>query len=315
MHYLVTGGAGFIGSHLVDSLVADGHKVTVLDDLSTGKKGNLQESELIDLQIGDCGDERLLSNIIPHVDGVYHLAAVASVQLSREDWQGTHKINLSTTIAILDHIAKDGRQIPFVYASSAAAFGDPDASLLPLREDAPLAPLTPYGADKAGCELHARAASAMHYIPTLGFRFFNVYGPRQDPSSPYSGVISIFADRLSKGLPITFFGDGHQTRDFIYISDIVSRITIGMQQLHAGTSLPLVLHGCTGIATSVRKLANTLASLLEIQPEIHEAPAREGDIVHSYGDPAPCRQHLDIPSDTPLREGLEQLIQSQEQDA
>ncbi len=309
-HYLVTGGAGFIGSHLTDALLAAGHRVTVIDDLSTGKLSNLPENnDSLEVVIGDCGYSSLIERTIAKVDGVFHLAAVASVQKSKEEWCETHRVNQSGTVALLDAIAKDGRKLPFVYASSAAVFGDPDASLMPLSEDTPLAPLTPYGADKAGCELHANAARAMHAIPTMGFRFFNVYGPRQDPSSPYSGVISIFADKLANNAPITIFGDGQQTRDFIHVSSIVSYLTNGMSLLESqACEAPRLLHACTGKATSITELAETMASILGCEATIHHAPARDGDIQHSLGNNTQLTGTFPDITYLSLKEGLSQLL-------
>ena len=192
--YLITGGCGFIGSHLAEDLLAQGHSVRVIDNLSTGKISNLPASRVptdCELVIGDITDKARLEQCFDGVDYCFHLAAIASVQLSNEDWAGTHQVNLTGSINVFD--AARMRQVPVVYASSAAVYGDNAES--PLTESAVLRPLTAYGADKLGSELHARVASFVHSVPTTGLRFFNVYGPRQDSSSPYSGVISIFAEK------------------------------------------------------------------------------------------------------------------------
>ena len=219
--YLVTGGCGFIGSHLVEDLLNRGHRVRILDDLSTGKRSNLPAgapSRQCELITGDVIDRELVERCFEGVDHCFHLAAVASVQRSNEDWSGTHRINLTGAINIFD--AARRQRVPVVYASSAAVYGDNADT--PLQESAQLRPLTAYGADKLGCELHARVASLVHSVPTTGLRFFNVYGPRQCASSPYSGVISIFADRLTRAEPLVVFGDGEQTRDFIFVKDVVA---------------------------------------------------------------------------------------------
>ena len=200
--FLVTGGCGFIGSHLVDRLLAEGAQVVVLDDLSTGRKENLAPgAELI---IGDIRDRNSVRDAMTGVDGCFHLAAIASVEKAREAWSDTHAVNLAGTVTIFDaarHASSKG-PVPVVYASSAAVYGNPgDDWKGRISEEAPTVPLSAYGADKLGCELHGRVAWTVHGVPTVGFRFFNVYGPRQDPASPYSGVISIFANRVAKRRP------------------------------------------------------------------------------------------------------------------
>ena len=204
--FLVTGGCGFIGSHLVDSLLADGHQVVVLDDLSSGDPRRLDPRTR--LVVGDAADPAAIARAFGDVDGCFHLAAIASIARSNEDWLGTHRANQTATICVLS-AARGGRArppVPVVYASSAAVYGDPATE--PIAENAWPRPLTAYGADKLGSELHAEVAWAVYRVPTTRLRFFNIYGPRQDPASPYSGVISIFADRLRRGLPIDIHGDG-----------------------------------------------------------------------------------------------------------
>ena len=215
--YLVTGGAGFIGSHLCDALVRDGHAVRVLDDLSTGRRANLPLG--VELIEGDVADPAAVRAAVAGVDGCFHLAAIASVARGVEDWLGTHRANLTGTITLFDEVRRQPRPVPVVYASSAAVYGD--CADLPITEAATKRPLSAYGADKYACELHAVVASHVHHVPTVGLRFFNVYGPRQDPRSPYSGVISIFCERVRRGVAIDIFGNGGQTRDFITVADVV----------------------------------------------------------------------------------------------
>src|SRR5690348_8458986 len=186
--WLVIGGAGFIGSHLCDALLARGDSVRVLDDLSTGRLANLPPG--VRFIQGDVADPACVSAAMAGVDGCFHLAAIASVEKGVTDWLGTHRANLTGTITVLDAIRRQGSRIPVVYASSAAVYGD--AAAMPITEATPCRPLSAYGADKFGGELHAAVGTQVHGIPTAGLRFFNVYGPRQDPKSPYSGVISIF---------------------------------------------------------------------------------------------------------------------------
>ncbi|MDG4603143.1 MAG: NAD-dependent epimerase/dehydratase family protein [Defluviicoccus sp.] len=303
-HYLVTGGLGFIGSHLVDALQAEGHGVRVLDNLSTGKAENVAPStEIIK---GDVADGAAVAAAMAGMDGCFHLAAVASVAASVADWVGTHRTNLTGAITVFDaakRVRADGRPIPVVYASSAAVYGDNPA--LPLSEQAATRPLTAYGADKLGCEQHARVALHVHGIPTVGLRFFNVYGPRQDPSSPYSGVISIFADRLGQGLPIEIFGDGEQTRDFVYVGDVVTFLLRAMMRESAAGA---VVNVCTGRATSINELARTIAHVLGSEPKIIHRPARTGDIRASLGDPAQALRLLGHAASTSLADGLAQTM-------
>jgi UDP-glucose 4-epimerase len=241
--FVVTGGCGFIGSHLIERLVAEGHQVSVVDDLSTGKRENLPEG--VKLFVGDVADRRLMAEAMAGAEGCFHLAAVASVQKGNEDWLGTHRSNLTGAITVFD-VARECGKIPVVYASSAAVYGDNQA--LPLTETAATAPLSAYGADKLGCELHGRVATLIHGVPTTGFRFFNVFGPRQDPSSPYSGVISIFANRLLKDEPLTVFGDGKQSRDFVFVSDVVDHL---MAAMASPSPTARVFNVCTGRATTL----------------------------------------------------------------
>lgn len=293
--YLVTGGCGFIGGHLLHDLLAAGHKVRVLDDLSTGRAENLPTG--VELIIGDVADAALTQRAMQGMDGCFHLAAVASVQRSVEAWVDTHRTNLTGTICVFD--AARARRVPVIYASSAAVYGNQDT--FPIPETAPLRPLTAYGADKLGSELHARVAGAVHGIPSMGFRFFNVYGPGQDPRSPYSGVISIFIDRLNRGDAIDLYGDGYQTRDFVYVGDVVRHLIAGMAQ--ASVEAP-VFNVCTGRATSIRQLATILKDIAASDSEIRLQPARPGDIRSSLGNPVAAIHRLGVMATTPIETGL-----------
>lgn len=301
--YLVTGGCGFIGSHLCDRLVADGHAVVVLDDLSTGKTENLPSgAEMIK---GDVTDQLLVQRVMAEVDGCFHLAAIASVQRSLEDWVATHRVNQTGTVIVLDAArhGRAGQPVPVVYASTAAVYGQ--CADLPLAETSRPRPLSAYGVDKLACEMHAAIACTIHKVPTLGARFFNVFGPRQSPFSPYSGVISIFAERLLSGHPITIFGDGRQTRDFVYVGDVVNHLVKAMA---TADDKPRVINVCTGIPTPILDLAHTLAEILGCRPDIHFAPARHGDIRASLGNPDQCRKTLGLTAGTPLVVGLRHTL-------
>ncbi|CAD5962071.1 Putative UDP-glucose 4-epimerase [Planktothrix tepida] len=301
---LVTGGCGFIGSHLVDVLIDQGYQVIVLDDLSTGREYNLNDqAELI---VGNITNSTLVNSIIKETDACFHLAAIASTQSSNQDWVGTHQVNLTGTINIFNVARRTGkRPIPVIYASSAAVYGNTEENLI--DESYPKQPLTAYGADKLGCELHAKVAGNIDGVPTCGLRFFNVYGPRQDPSSPYSGVISIFANRILSNQSITIFGDGNQTRDFIFVSDVVRYLIAALNQ--ATTEAP-VFNVCTGERISIHELAQTAMNVAEqVVPILHQDP-REGDIRYSIGNPKAAKDNFNITANITLQEGLSQLFKS-----
>ena len=199
--------------------------------------------------------------------------------------------------------ARAAGRIPVVYASSAAIYGDQGEGAVP--EGAPPQPQTAYGADKLGCELHARVAGTVHGVATTGFRFFNVYGPRQDPSSPYSGVISIFFNRIGAGQGITVFGDGGQTRDFIFVADVVKALILGME--HA-TVDAAVFNVCTGRTTSLLELAETIGRVFEVDPAIRFEAPRTGDIRASLGNPGRARKTLGFEARTTLENGLRTMV-------
>jgi UDP-glucose 4-epimerase len=295
--YVVTGGAGFIGSHLADALIRAGHLVRVIDDLSTGRRANLApEATLIE---ADICDRAALERALDGASGVFHLAAIASVARGNEDWVGTHRVNLTGSITVLDCCR--AARLPMVYASSAATYGDIGDAVA--EETLRCAPQTAYGADKFASELHAAVGWGVHGVPSFGLRFFNVYGPRQDPRSPYSGVISIFADRIAQGAGITINGDGAQTRDFIYVADVVAHLMAAMAKLAANPGA-FVCNVCTGRETPVRGLADILGQLCGRIPAISHGPARPGDIRRSVGDPLHAISLLGVRATTPLDVGL-----------
>jgi UDP-glucose 4-epimerase len=306
--FLVTGGCGFIGSHLCEALTGLGHHVRVVDDLSTGKRENLFGRE--SLIVGDIADPDLMREAVAGIDGCFHLAAIASVERGRQAWVETHRTNLTGAITVFDAVRRlpNAAEIPVVYASSAAVYGD--CRTLPIEEGMEKVPLSAYGADKYGCELHARVATGVHGVPTVGLRFFNVYGPRQDPHSPYSGVISIFCNKLRRGERIDIYGDGEQTRDFIYVKDVVNVLLRAMQRPLRNAP---VFNVCTGRATSVLQLADTIAGLLGQRAEIRFCPARSGEIRHSTGSPARAQAALDLPPTAFLRDGLAEVLRWLEQ--
>jgi UDP-glucose 4-epimerase len=294
--FLVTGGAGFLGSHLVEMLVRQGHAVRVLDDLSSGKRQNLpHQAELL---YGDVTDARTVADAIEGVDACFHLAAIASVVRCNRDRLRTHEVNLVGTLNIFNQV-RCSRRIPVVYASSAAVYGD--CAPTPIGEDASAAPLSAYGADKAACELEARVAGAVHAIPTVGLRFFNLYGPRQDRCSPYSGVIALFAERLARGEPVEIFGDGQQVRDFTFVGDGVAALGRALRVVSADAP---VFNICTGKGTTVRALAEMMARLYRTNLAAIYRPARSGEVRVSIGDPRRAAEQLGFRAETTLVEGL-----------
>jgi UDP-glucose 4-epimerase len=297
--FLVTGGAGFLGSHLVDALLKQGHLVRVLDDLSSGHRQNLpRQTQFLH---GDITDPATVEQAFEGIDACFHLAAIASVVRSNREWLRTHQVNLTGTLNILNQARRlrHRRKIPVVYASSAAIYGD--CGTVSIGEETPVAPLSAYGADKSACELHARVAGAVHEIPTVGLRFFNLYGPRQDAQSPYSGVIALFADRLRLGEPVEIFGDGEQVRDFTFVGDAVGALERALSA--ASTNAP-VFNICTGKGTGVRALAETMAELYQTDITACHSPARSGEVRVSIGDPRHAAEQLGFRAETALADGL-----------
>lgn len=299
-NYLITGGCGFIGSHLADSLLKDGHEVRILDNLSTGRKNNVpRECRII---VGDVEDCAIVHSCMKDVDGCFHLAAISSELASNEYCAVTHQTNQTGSINIFDAARQEGT--PVVYASSSEVYGD--NADFPLKETSLARPLTAYGVDKLGSEFHARVASLMYDVPTLGLRFYNVYGPRQNLLPPYSGVISIFVDRLLNGEGVTIFGDGEQVRDFIYISDVVHFLRASMIKIRCN---PIVLNVCTGDPVSINQLANMVMSIVGKRLPIEHQLSRNGDVRVSIGDPSYAKQHLGLEADYSITEGLQILIE------
>jgi len=296
--FLVTGGAGFIGSHLVDALLINGHGVRVLDDLSSGRRENLLPC--VEFIEGDITDPGAVEQAFDGIDGCFHLAAIVSVERSHTEWVRTHQVNLTGTINVFNAAKRSGRPtIPVVYASTAAVYGD--CLSVPISEENSPAPLSAYGVDKLGCELHAHVAGALHGLSTIGLRFFNIYGPRQDPHSPYSGVIAIFADRLLRGEAVEIFGDGEQSRDFTYVGDVVCALRLAMP---AASAAAFVFNVCTGAGTTVQSLAERMADLCDTKLVVHRRAARRGEVRSSIGDPRRAAQQLGFTATTALSNGL-----------
>lgn len=301
---LITGGAGFIGSHLADALLAEGHAVRVLDDLSTGKRSNLpMDNPRIELLHGDVADAALVRRAAEGCKAVVHLAAVASVQASVEDPVRTHQSNFIGTLNVCEAMREAGIK-RVVFASSAAVYGN-NGEGDSITEETSKAPLTPYASDKLASEQYLDFYRRQHGLEPVVFRFFNIFGPRQDPSSPYSGVISIFAERIEKGLPITVFGDGEQTRDFFYVGDLVRLLVQAL-------TLPEPEEGAINVglnqATSLNQLLSELSAVVGKLPEVTYATPRSGDIRHSRADNTRLLARFTLEEATPLKVGLARLL-------
>lgn len=299
----MTGGAGFIGRALTARLVKAGARVTVLDDLSSGDASRLDPA--VRLIEGSVTDLDQVTAAARDADAVFHLAAIASIAKCNADLAASHRVNLGGFVNVLEAAISQPVRPALVYASSAAVYGDnPDT---PLVETAPPRPLSPYGADKLGCELHAAAAASVHGVRSTGLRFFNVYGPGQDPGSPYSGVISRFHSLTIRGESLTIFGDGLQTRDFVFVEDVVDAL-IAAAGRQAGPEAE-VLNVCTGQETSLLELARQLGDVSGRRVGISHAEGRAGDIRRSAGSPDRLARTLGARPATDLVTGLKRLVE------
>lgn len=299
--YLLIGGAGFIGSHLAHALLARGDGVRVLDDLSTGSPSNLpKDAELI---VGDLRDRDSVARAMTGVTGCFHLAAIASVQAYRGSWADTASVNLTGTLNVFEIAARAG--VAVTYASSAAIYGD--NANLPLAETEPPAPISGYGADKLGNELHAKAMHGSLGLNAIGLRFFNVFGERQAAGSPYSGVISIFARKILDGEPLTVFGDGLQMRDFIYAADVAQALLAAMDHSRRGQTG--VFNICTGKSVSLRDLIATLETATGRRAEVRFEAPRAGDIRLSQGDPSHAARTLGFQARTAFADGISRTLE------
>jgi UDP-glucose 4-epimerase len=300
---LVTGGAGFIGSHLVEGLVAGGWPVRVLDDLSTGVAGNLAGlSPVPELIHGDVGDPAVVQRAMQGIGTVFHLAALASVQRSVEAPADSHRVCATGTLHVLDSARRCGvRRV--VYAGSASAYGIPDGDTQ--SERTAVRPLSPYAAAKLAGEVYCEAFSATYALETVRLRFFNIFGPRQRADSPYSGVIAIFAAALSEGRTPTIFGDGLQTRDFTDVSDVVQALLLAAER--PGVSGEVFNIG-TGHGTSLLDLVAALNRQLGTAVVPKHAEPRTGDIRHSCADISKARTMLGYVPRVPFEEGLARTL-------
>lgn len=306
MKYLVTGGCGFIGSHLVDALHERGHCIRILDDLSTGSLRYMPEG--VTHIKGDVTKPEIVTEALSGIDGVFHLAQVASVEQGNFDWLGAHRTNLTGTVTIFDSVRKLASPIPVVFASSAAVYGNAGVGF-PLSEVYTTKPVSAHGVDMLGCELYGVIAATIHRVPNCALRLFNVYGPRQDdPPSPFSGVITIFSNRIREGRPITINGDGEQVRDFVYVTDVVNALMSAMDRCPRSGTVHRVFNVCTGVKTRILSLANQIGVLLDKQPELVFGPPRPGDPLVSVGDPTNATRAMNFHAAVGLESGLEKTL-------
>ncbi len=304
MKVLVTGGAGFIGSHLAERLLAAGDQVRILDNLSTGKRDNLPQVSTIEFIEGDIRNAQLVNRCVEGMDAVVHLAAVASVQASIDDPVTTHQSNFDGTLNLLEAARRKGIK-RFLYAGSAAVYGD--TVEIPVSEEVTPKPLSPYAVDKLAGEYYLLYYFNQYRLAVTSFRFFNVYGPRQDPSSPYSGVISIFVDRLLRKQPVTVFGDGKQTRDFVYVADLADLLTMALRDTRGAGG---VFNVGTGKSHSLLELLEHLEKLSGNKIEKRHEKPRLGDIQHSCADVSRLKSVYGRVPSTPFDQGLKKLLES-----
>jgi len=298
---LVTGGAGFIGSNLAEYLIKEGMQVCVLDNLSTGSLENLEPFRgQIDFRQGDVRDFDMLGEVMSDVDVVFHQAAEVSVPRSVEDPLETAMVNDMGTLHVLEAARRSGVK-RVVFASSCAVYGDLPG--LPKTENMATRPLSPYAASKLHGETYACLYSDLYGLETVCLRYFNVYGPRQDPSSPYSGVISIFMNKAARGELPTIYGDGEQYRDFVYVADVVqANLQAAFRQGNAGA----VVNVGTGGSVTISQLWRHIAKLAGVEGEPGRAPERPGDIRESIADISQTREVLGYEPKCSLFEGLEE---------
>lgn len=302
---LVTGGAGFIGSHLVRALLERGDQVRVLDNLSTGKAENLEGLPGVEIHQADLRDKTALNKALQGVETVFHLAAFVSVPQSLEDPETCFSVNVGGTISLLETARLCGAR-KVVLASSTAVYGD--TRIFPTTEDTPLDPLSPYALSKQVTELYARMYTRHLGLAVVALRFFNVYGPRQRSDSAYAAAIPIFLQRLLHREPITIFGDGGQTRDFVFVGDVVDANLKVADSPAAGE----VFNVCSGREISILTLMEELSELLDDRsgsmPQIRFEPARAGDIYRSLGDPGKAAATFGFQASTSLADGLKQTL-------
>jgi nucleoside-diphosphate-sugar epimerase len=301
-HYLVTGGAGFIGSHLTEELARRGQRVRVADSLVTGKRSNLDHISGIEFLEGDLSDLDFARKAVEGCEYVLHQAAIPSVPRSVADPMTSHRANVDATVNVL-LAARDARVKRLVFAGSSSAYGD--TPTLPKREEMPTNPMSPYALQKVIGEQYLQMFTRLYGLETVSIRYFNVFGPRQDPTSPYSGVISVFATALLDHRPPTIYGDGEQTRDFTYVANVVNGV---LRACEAPGASGEIINVATGGRISLNQLFEEMRRLIgaDVRPK-YTAP-RTGDVRDSQADIAKARTLLGYEPLVPFEEGLKKTV-------
>jgi nucleoside-diphosphate-sugar epimerase len=301
--FLVTGGAGFIGSHLAEELVRRGHQVRVADALTTGKRSNLDHVPDVEFVEGDLADLTFAQRVVQGMEFVLHQAAIPSVPRSVADPLTSHRSNVDGTLNLL-LAARDAGVRRLVFAASSSAYGE--TSELPKHENMPSDPLSPYALQKVVGEMYLRMFTRLYGLETVSIRYFNVFGPRQDPSSPYSGVISVFATALLDGRPPTIYGDGEQTRDFTYVADVVNGV---LKACDAPDASGEVINVAAGGRISLNRLYDTLRAIVGSQVKPVYAAPRAGDVRDSQADISKARRLLGFEPAVSLEDGLRRTVE------
>jgi nucleoside-diphosphate-sugar epimerase len=302
--WLVTGGAGFIGSHLAEALIGKGETVRIADSFITGHRRNLavlgNRAELVE---GDLADPAIAARAVAGMDYVLHQAAIPSVPRSVQDPATSNRANVDATLQVL-LAARDASVRRVVYAASSSAYGD--TPTLPKREDMPTHPLSPYALQKLVGEQYMQLFTSLYGLETVSIRYFNVFGPRQDPSSPYSGVIALFVTALLAGKAPTITGDGGQTRDFTYIANVVDGV---LRAATAPQAAGEVINVATGQQISIAELARTLGAIIGVAAPPVRVETRPGDVRHSLADISKAKALLGYEPIVGLEEGLRRTVE------
>jgi nucleoside-diphosphate-sugar epimerase len=300
--YLVTGGAGFIGSHLAEELLRRGQQVRIVDSLITGKRRNLDALRGAEFIEGDLADLAVAQRAVDGMEYVLHQAAIPSVPRSVKDPITSNRANVDASLNVL-MAARDGGVKRLVYAGSSSAYGDTD--VLPKREDMPTRPLSPYALQKLVVEQYCQMFTRLYGFETVTIRYFNVFGPRQDPGSPYSGVISLFATALLDGRQPIIYGDGEQTRDFTYVTNVVDGV---LRACDARSASGEVINVATGGRISLNELLRTMNRIVGTNTKAVYQEGRAGDVRDSQADITKARELLGYVPIVDLEEGLRHTL-------
>jgi nucleoside-diphosphate-sugar epimerase len=302
-HYLVTGGAGFIGSHLSEELIQRGHRVRAADSLVTGKRSNLAHLPAVEFLEGDLADLDFARQAVAGTDFVLHQAAIPSVPRSVKDPVTSNRANVDATLNVLV-AARDAGVRRFVFAGSSSAYGNTPTS--PKHEALPTSPLSPYALQKVVGEQYLKMFTALYGLETVTIRYFNVFGPRQDPSSPYSGVISLFAMALLENRAPTIYGDGEQSRDFTYVANVVDGV---LRACEAPGASGRIINVATGSSISLNALFEAMRRLIGATVKPEYVGPRAGDVRDSLADLSLAREILGYRPIVPLEEGLRLTVE------